>query len=399
MEYPEHPLIVSHSTPHASMPLREDVETISNIVAIPLTERASPSEYEEEKKRAMEIEVVSNELKTATGDLDVTEDAPSSIKVNVDIVREITRTPSPTPSEAEALQRRGMIHYRSLLKWRFWVRKKWIRYYLVLAAITTVVVLLAVFHTRIALAVQPVGDKIRRLPAGWLIPIALLFVLSFPPLFGHEIIAAICGLVWGVWIGFGIVAAGTYFGEVGNFYAFRLLCRARGEKWERTKINYACLAKIVREGGLKVATIVRWSVIPGHFSTAVFSTCGMSFWVFSFSAIASLPKHFVPVYVGFALGILRADSDAPSIITEKESVKQHVITYSVLAGTVIVTIGAFLYIAKKMEEVKQDVIHARRRRRKEIKVEQLNHTVNMEDPIVVELHPVRSRTSGMTAVA
>jgi uncharacterized membrane protein YdjX (TVP38/TMEM64 family) len=36
-------------------------------------------------------------------------------------------------------------------------------------------------------------------------------------LFGHEIIAVLCGLVWGLWIGFGIVAAGTFLGEVGNF--------------------------------------------------------------------------------------------------------------------------------------------------------------------------------------
>jgi ABC-type spermidine/putrescine transport system permease subunit II len=71
------------------------------------------------------------------------------------------------------------------------------------------------------------------LPFGWIVPIAVLFVISFPPvrpawsrnfsmtdakkLFGHEIVAVLCGLVWGLWIGFGIVAAGTFFGEVGNF--------------------------------------------------------------------------------------------------------------------------------------------------------------------------------------
>ncbi len=38
-----------------------------------------------------------------------------------------------------------------------------------------------------------------------------------PQLFGHEIIAVVCGDVWGVWIGFGIVAAGTLLGELGNF--------------------------------------------------------------------------------------------------------------------------------------------------------------------------------------
>lgn len=37
-----------------------------------------------------------------------------------------------------------------------------------------------------------------------------------PPsqLFGHELVAILCGDVWGVWIGFGIVAAGTIVGEL-----------------------------------------------------------------------------------------------------------------------------------------------------------------------------------------
>jgi uncharacterized membrane protein YdjX (TVP38/TMEM64 family) len=46
-----------------------------------------------------------------------------------------------------------------------------------------------------------------------LIPIAILIVISFPPLFGHELVALLCGVVYGLWIGFGIVAAGTFLGE------------------------------------------------------------------------------------------------------------------------------------------------------------------------------------------
>jgi len=53
-----------------------------------------------------------------------------------------------------------------------------------------------------------------RLPGGWAIPIGILFVLSFPPLFGGEVICLLCGLVWGLWVGFGIVCAGTFIGEV-----------------------------------------------------------------------------------------------------------------------------------------------------------------------------------------
>jgi hypothetical protein len=60
---------------------------------------------------------------------------------------------------------------------------------------------------------RPFSESVRDIPAGWLIPIAILIVISFPPLFGHEVVAVLCGVVYGLWIGFGIVAAGTFFGE------------------------------------------------------------------------------------------------------------------------------------------------------------------------------------------
>ena len=46
--------------------------------------------------------------------------------------------------------------------------------------------------------------------------------------------------------------------------AFKLLCMARGKKLEETKIKYALLAQVVREGGFKIPVIMRLSVIPGH---------------------------------------------------------------------------------------------------------------------------------------
>lgn len=60
---------------------------------------------------------------------------------------------------------------------------------------------------------RPFSEKVRDLPAGWLIPVAILVVISFPPLFGHEVIALLCGVVYGLWIGFAVVAAGTFLGE------------------------------------------------------------------------------------------------------------------------------------------------------------------------------------------
>lgn len=36
-----------------------------------------------------------------------------------------------------------------------------------------------------------------RVPGGWVIPIVVLIILSFPPLFGHEIVGVLCGVVCG----------------------------------------------------------------------------------------------------------------------------------------------------------------------------------------------------------
>lgn len=60
---------------------------------------------------------------------------------------------------------------------------------------------------------RPWSDTVRDIPAGWLIPVAILFVLSFPPLIGDEIVEILCGVIYGLWIGFGVVALGTYLGQ------------------------------------------------------------------------------------------------------------------------------------------------------------------------------------------
>ena len=70
---------------------------------------------------------------------------------------------------------------------------------------------------------------------GWVIPIAVLFIMSFPPvrsmtscihtscsrsptqLFGHEIVAIFVGVIWGLGVGFAILAAGTVLGEVADY--------------------------------------------------------------------------------------------------------------------------------------------------------------------------------------
>jgi len=227
--------------------------------------------------------------------------------------------------------------------------------YVIAAVLLVIVVLFAVFNKQIVHAIQPAANKIHSLPAGWIIPIAIFFVISFPPLFGHEIVAMICGLTWGLGVGFAITAAGTLLGEIGNFYAFRICCRARAEKLEKDNIVYGCLSRICKDGGIKIALIARYSAIPPHFTTAVFSVCGMNIFVFIAAAILSLPKQFITVYIG---SVLEDESNGSSSVK-----KERTITYIVLAITIAVTLFAMRYLRGEMEKVKHEVIYAKRKYR------------------------------------
>lgn len=144
-------------------------------------------------------------------------------------------------------------------------------WYILLVLLIVGVALLTIYHRQIVDWLTPVSQKVKSVSWGWVIVVAILFVISFPPLFGHEIVGVLCGVVYGLWLGFGILSLGTLLGEIGNFYAFKLCLKRTAEKYERKSINYACMAHITREGGFLVILLARLSALPGHISTAVFA--------------------------------------------------------------------------------------------------------------------------------
>ncbi|CAE6383320.1 unnamed protein product [Rhizoctonia solani] len=264
------------------------------------------------------------------------------------------RAPSPTPSEKEDLER-GVVDWKKVLRWQTWLKKKYIPWYILLAVISTLTILMTLYHKEIVHWLRPAANWMHDFSVGWLIPIIVLFVISFPPIFGHEIVAVLCGLVWGLWVGFAIVCAGTLLGEIGNFYAFRYCLRGRAIKMERKNPSYACLARVVRDGGFLVAFVVRLSAIPGHFTTAVFSTCGMGIWVFTLAAFLSLPKQFITVYLGVLL-----EQSADGV----RSTKDTIISNAVLIITFLITVVAAWWIWREMGRVRIQVLRERRAERK-----------------------------------
>lgn len=265
--------------------------------------------------------------------------------------RELARTPSPTPSEEEALHP-VPFDLRSLRTKEFWFSKAMIIRVVIITVAVLFTLLFTVFRKPIAKALTPAANSIHNLPAGWLIPIGIMIIISFPPLFGHEIIAIMCGLVWGIGAGFAIVAAGTFLGELANFFVFRYCCAARGAKLEKTSLKYATMAAVVRTGGFKVILIMRYSAIPSHFSTAVFSFCGVAILPFCIAVALSLPSQLATVLLGYTL-------NTEHTVTHADNILQDV----VIVATVAATSFGLHYIKKRSQAVLPDVVRARRKAR------------------------------------
>lgn len=117
-------------------------------------------------------------------------------------VRYISRTPSPTPSEDAALNRKGIIDWKAVTHWRYWIRREWIcaylltilcyfaeltsitsiGYYVILAIILVIVILITVYDKQIVHALQPTAEKIREyvFKPRYLVSLNRIAILSSP---------------------------------------------------------------------------------------------------------------------------------------------------------------------------------------------------------------------------
>ncbi|EGG12364.1 uncharacterized protein MELLADRAFT_89096 [Melampsora larici-populina 98AG31] len=216
------------------------------------------------------------------------------------------------------------------------------------------ITLMIVYQRQIIIALTPFSQDLRELKIGnfkigWIVPIIILIIISFPPLFGHEIVVLICGLVWGLWWGFAIVSVGTYLGELANFFVFRYACRERAVKYKEKNLRFDTLSLVIRDGGFWIALIARLSAIPSHLLTPVFATSGMNVWIFSAATILSSPKQFSQVYLGTLF----------QVQTVKKPDSGKLVEAFIFISSGLVTIGAAAYIYWKMKKMKVVVLEDR----------------------------------------
>ncbi|KPV77609.1 uncharacterized protein RHOBADRAFT_51442 [Rhodotorula graminis WP1] len=230
------------------------------------------------------------------------------------------------------------------------VRRKYWVWWLVGAIVTAAVVLLSIYRDTIIEKFEPHKQDIRDLPASWVIPIAVLVILSVPPLAGHEAVIMVIGLIWGVWLGFAITCAGTYLGEALCFVGFKYFFQRKANEIETKSIWYACIARLMRHGGLGIIIIIRFSAVPGHVVTAIQSTVGMSFWVYSLAIIVTLPKQLAIVYLGYMFGV-NHDTASPAKVRE-----QKIISLSVLFATGIATVVSLYIVYMRARKLYPEVL-------------------------------------------
>ncbi|KAM0748413.1 hypothetical protein T439DRAFT_382251 [Meredithblackwellia eburnea MCA 4105] len=209
--------------------------------------------------------------------------------------------------------------------------------------------LVSFYRDTIVSKFEPHQHAITSFPVSWLFPILALILVSFPPLFGHEVILLIVGLIWGLWIGFGIACAGTFIGEALCYFLFKYLLTERAQKVEHGSVIYACLARLMRHGGLGIVTIVRFSVIPGHVVTAIQSTVGMPTWIYMLAVLITLPKQLAVVYLGVMFGVTKDTASASEVR------KQKIISLSVFFVTMLATVIAAYVVYMRARKLYPEV--------------------------------------------
>ncbi|KAJ7475117.1 hypothetical protein B0H11DRAFT_2034170 [Mycena galericulata] len=254
-----------------------------------------------------------------------------------------SRTPSPTPSESDMLN--GIKPKRTT--------KERIVSLVLAGVVLTIAILTTVYNNDIVHALKPFTDWLRDHKAGPLIPILLFIIVSFPPLFGHEVIATLVGVTWNLPEACAIVAIGILLGEIANFFTFRYAFSARAAKIEAKNLEYGLLAYVVRRGGFLAILVIRYSTPPPHYTTVVFATVGVSFRKFIAAAILTLPREFVPVYTGYVL--------QPGAKTKRSVIIENI----VFVVGILATIVAYRWVQVQTKAATPDFIYGRRKARQE----------------------------------
>ncbi|OAA69476.1 TLG2-vesicle protein of 38 kDa [Cordyceps fumosorosea ARSEF 2679] len=250
-------------------------------------------------------------------------------------------TPSSLLSQAASLARHALDLGLRVLAW--YLRLPLLpRLLLALAALAVGLLALAALvysHALFAWLGGPVADRWRRMPAGWLVNFALVFVTSFPPVVGYATATTIAGFIWGFPGGWPVAAAAATTGSLAAFVASRTVLGGFVGRLVGRDPRFLALAQVMRKEGLLYLTAVRFCPLPFSLSNGFLATIpSITPAAFTISTALSSVKLLVHVFIGSRLAILFEKGD-------EMSTRDKVINWTAmgLSGVVGLAVGYVIY--------------------------------------------------------
>ncbi|KAI9848472.1 MAG: Tlg2-vesicle protein [Thelocarpon superellum] len=217
-----------------------------------------------------------------------------------------------------------------------------------LVTMATLGILFLVFSEQVFHWLLPIAEKWRDLPAGWLIVWAMTFVCAFPPLIGFSSAVTVAGFVYGIPVGWLLVATATVTGSLCSFVVSRTLLSGYVERLIAHDKRFAAFALTLKHDGLKLLIMIRFCPLPYSLSNGAMSTVPTIHpLMFALATAASTPKLLIHVFIGRQLARI-AESGG------KMDTSTRLVNYASIAASGILglTVGWVIY-AKTVARARQ----------------------------------------------
>ncbi|EEU46448.1 uncharacterized protein NECHADRAFT_100079 [Fusarium vanettenii 77-13-4] len=157
---------------------------------------------------------------------------------------------------------------------------------------------------------DPVAEKWRALPGGWILAFLLVFVTSFPPVMGYSTASTIAGYVYGFPWGWPIVASGCTLGALCAFLASRTVLSGYVDRMVGRDHRFIALGQVLRQEGIWYLTAIRFCPLPFSLSNGFLATIpSITPLSFTLSTALSSPKLLVHVFIGSRIALLAEKGD------------------------------------------------------------------------------------------
>ncbi|PRP80523.1 hypothetical protein PROFUN_11836 [Planoprotostelium fungivorum] len=166
--------------------------------------------------------------------------------------------------------------------------------------------LFGLYYNEILSAATRLAEFIRNTPGGFLIIVAIVFLVSFPPGLGYGLSIILSGFVYGFPLGVLPVVAGGTIGACTCFATFRYFgFNGYIKRVTDREEKYAAITEAIADGGFTILLLIRLTPLTFGISNAVISSIPqITFFRFACATFISLWKNLFAVWIGSRLSKL-----------------------------------------------------------------------------------------------